>query len=97
MIEYLLGGSTNTKLLSVRVFDDKVKKVTYAKQTQAAQATGESNCPLCALGHGSNKGRTYMITEMDADHVSAWSKGGNSSAQNCEMLCATHNRAKGNK
>jgi cell wall-associated NlpC family hydrolase len=27
-----------------------VKRVAYAKQTQAAEAKGESNCPLCATG-----------------------------------------------
>ena len=97
IFEYLLGGSTDTKLLAVRVFDEKVKKAAYAKQTQAAEAKGGSNCPLCAIGHEANKGRIYKLTEMDADHVSAWSKGGNSSAKNCQVLCATHNRAKGNR
>lgn len=97
IFEYVLGGSMDTKLLTVRVFDQKVKKATYTKQTQAAEVTGESNCPLCAIGHDANKGRIYMFSEMDADHVSAWSKGGDSSAKNCQMLCVTHNRAKGNR
>lgn len=97
IFEYLLGGSTNTKLLAVRVFDEKVKKVTYAKQTQAAKAKSESNCPLCTVGHDANKSRIYEFSEMDADHVSAWSKGGDSSAENCQLLCITHNRAKGNR
>lgn len=97
IFEYLLGGSTDTKLLAVRVFDEKVKKAAYAKQTQAAETKDESNCPLCAIGHEANKGRIYKLTEMDADHVSAWSKGGDSSARNCQMLCTTHNRAKGNR
>ena len=74
-----------------------VKQVAYAKQTQAAEAKGESNCPLCAIGHDANKSRIYKFDEMDADHVSAWSKGGESSAENCQMLCITHNRAKGNR
>ena len=39
----------------------------------------------------------WKFNEMDADHVSAWSKGGATSAKNCEMLCKTHNRAKGNR
>ncbi|NLG29542.1 MAG: HNH endonuclease, partial [Chloroflexi bacterium] len=26
-----------------------------------------------------------------------WSKGGASSAENCQMLCVNHNRAKGNR
>ena len=58
---------------------------------------GKSNCPLCAVGHDANKSRIYKFDEMDADHVSAWSKGGESSAKNCQMLCTTHNRAKGNR
>jgi len=34
---------------------------------------------------------------MDADHVTAWSKGGSTSLSNLTMLCVTHNRAKGNR
>lgn len=97
IFEYLLGGSTDKKLLAVRVFDDKTKRVAYNKQTQGAQARGKSNCPLCAVGENANKGRIYKLDEMDADHVSAWSKAGDSSAKNCQMLCITHNRAKGNR
>ena len=97
IFEFLLGGSVDTKLLEVRVFDTPVKRATYAKQTQAAERKGKSNCPHCAVGHGANKSRIYKFDEMDADHVAAWSKGGKSSAKNCEMLCITHNRAKGNR
>jgi hypothetical protein len=97
IFEYVLGGCTDTKLLNVRVFDPKVKKATYEKQTQAAEAKGESNCPLCAIGHDANKSRIYALNDMDADHVAAWSKHGDSSAKNCQMLCKTHNRAKGNR
>lgn len=97
IFEFLLRGSVDTKLLEVRVFDKKVARTTYDKQTQAAAGKGKSNCPLCAVGHGSNKARIYKFDEMDADHVTAWSKGGDSSAKNCEMLCITHNRAKGNR
>jgi hypothetical protein len=97
IFEYHLGGSVDTKLLEVRVFDTQVKRATYATQTKAAAAKGESNCPLCAHGHDANKSRVYRLEEMDADHVSAWSKGGDSSARNCQMLCKTHNQAKGNR
>jgi hypothetical protein len=97
IFEYLLGGSEDKKLLVVRVFDEKVKRVAYAKQTQAAEGKGKSNCPLCATGPEANKSRIYNLDEMDADHVSAWSKGGDSSSKNCQMLCITHNRAKGNR
>lgn len=97
IFEYLLGGSVDKKLLAVRVFDDRVKQVAYNQQTQAAEKKGVSNCPLCALGDTANKSRIYKFNEMDADHVSAWSKGGESTAGNCQMLCKTHNQAKGNR
>ncbi len=38
-----------------------------------------------------------LVTKMDADHVTAWSKGGATDIGNCQMLCKTHNRAKGNR
>ena len=97
IFEYLLGGSVDAKLLNVRVFDPKTARAAYTRQTQAAEVKGKSNCPLCAIGDNANKSRIYKFDEMDADHVSAWSKGGDSAAENCEMLCSTHNRAKGNR
>lgn len=96
VFEFILGGKQDTKLLEVRVFDDATKQSVYEKQTQDAQAKGKSNCPLCAVGENAKKDRIYGFKEMDADHVSAWSKGGSTSPENCEMLCTTHNRAKGN-
>lgn len=95
--EYVLGGQADTKLLDVRVFDDKTKRVGYEKQTQAAKAKGISNCPLCAQGTGNNSTRIYKLSEMDADHVTAWSKGGETDLKNLTMLCQTHNRSKGNR
>ena len=97
VFEYILGGHQDSKLLDVRVFDEATKKSVYAKQTTAAEANSTSNCPLCAAGHAANKSKIWKFAEMDADHVSAWSKGGVSSAKNCQMLCVTHNRAKGNR
>lgn len=97
VFEYILGGLQDSKLLEVRVFDEATNKSVYAKQTKAAEARSRSNCPHCAIGHEANKSRIYNFDEMDADHVSAWSKGGKTVAKNCQMLCTTHNRAKGNK
>jgi len=97
IFEFVLGGSQDTKLLEVRVFDDATKKIVYGEQTKAAKDKGESNCPLCALGHDSNKARIWELKEMDADHVTAWTKGGATGKENCQMLCSTHNRAKGNR
>jgi hypothetical protein len=96
VFEYVLGGCMNTRLLNVRVFDDATKNSVYATQTAAAKAKNESNCPHCAIGQHSPQ-KIYSLNEMEADHVSAWSKGGATNASNCQMLCITHNRAKGNR
>ncbi len=95
--EYLLGGERETNLLDVRVFDEPTKRSAYKRQTTTAEAKGGSNCPLCAIGHEGKKAKIYRFDEMDADHVAAWSKGGATTPENCQMLCTTHNRAKGNK
>jgi len=97
VFEYILGGSTDTKLLNVRVFDEPTKKTVYAEQTKDAEAKGISNCSYCAIGHDANKDKIWALNDMDADHVSAWSKGGSTEKENCEMLCKPHNRAKGNR
>ncbi len=97
IFEYVLGGERESRLLNVRVFDKRTAKSAYARQTLEAKEHGVSNCPLCAAGHTANSSRIWTFEEMDADHVTAWSKGGASDASNCQMLCKTHNRAKGNK
>jgi len=95
--EFILGGCVDYKLLNVRVFSEAIKKSTYAQQTEKAQEQGVSNCPYCAIGHDSNVSRIWKLSDMDADHVTAWSKGGATTLSNCQMLCKPHNRAKGNK
>ena len=95
--EFVLGGEIDTKLIEVRVFDEPTKKAVYASQSAEAQSKEFSNCPLCALGNDANQARIYKLDEMDADHVAAWSKGGATSVENCQMLCKIHNRAKGNR
>ena len=95
--EFILGGCQETRLLEVRCFDEPTKKSVYARQTAEAQAKGISNCPHCAMSNGANSTKIWKLSEMDADHVAAWSKGGATDIKNCQMLCQTHNRAKGNK
>ncbi len=95
--EYILGGCTEHKLLNIRIFDDAIKKRVYTKQTKEAESCAKSNCPLCAVGTDNNRTRIWKLNEMDADHVTAWSKGGATDISNCQMLCKTHNRAKGNR
>lgn len=96
IFEFLLGGEEDYKLLKVRVFAKKVVSKVYRKQTEQAKAQGKSNCPLCADGLNANRTRIYAESEMEADHVKAWSNGGDSTEENCQMLCKTHNRSKGN-
>ena len=96
IFEYVLGGGTEPKLLHVRFFEESVKKSAYARQKKIAEQIGKSNCPLCAQGGGRNAKKIWKYSEMDADHVEAWSRGGASTADNCQMLCKVHNRAKGN-
>ncbi len=97
IFEYVLGGEVETKLLEVRVFEDFTKRSVYEAQTAEAKKKDVSNCPLCAIGHDANKDKIWSLADMDADHVAAWSKGGKTVAKNCQMLCKTHNRAKGNR
>ena len=97
VFEFVLGGSADTKLLEVRIFDEATKKSVYTTQTATAEKKEKSNCSHCAIGHDANKSKIWSFAEMDADHVAAWSKGGATSIKNCEMLCKTHNRAKGNR
>lgn len=97
IFEFILGGSVDTRLLDVRVFDDATKKSVYKEQTTKAEKKKVSNCSHCAIGHDANKEKIWSLSEMEADHVAAWSKGGETSVKNCEMLCKTHNRAKGNR
>lgn len=96
VFEYILGGCSDTKLLQIRLFEESTKKAVYTQQTDAAKAVGISNCLLCRLGTDNNAKRIWRYSEMDADHVTAWSRGGATDIDNCQMLCKPHNRAKGN-
>ena len=97
VFEYVLGDEKDSTLLRVRIFDKKTARRVWEKQTAAAKKKCVSNCPLCASGHAANAKRIYSFEEMEADHVTAWSKGGATDEKNCQMLCVTHNRAKGNR
>jgi len=99
----VLKAKTNdvTKRAIIGSFDEVLSLSLLEKaakiRAEQAKAKGVSNCPLCAIGADNNKNRMWKLAEMDADHVTAWSKGGATDIQNCQMLCKTHNRAKGNK
>ena len=93
----MLGGCQDTRLLNIRLFDERTKRRVYLRQTDEARVKGVSNCPLCVMAVGADKARIWKQSEMDADHVSAWSRGGATDEANCQMLCKTHNRVKGNR
>lgn len=98
IFEYILGGEHATQLLDVRFFEYSVKHAVYHTQTEEAEKHGVSNCPDCAQSSaGDINTKIYLYKQMEADHVTAWSKGGSSTVDNCQMLCVRHNRAKGNK
>lgn len=97
IFEFILGGCKETKLLDIRLFEEGTIRTVYHTQTAEAIEKGISNCPLCAIGNDNNKTKIWKQNEMDADHVTAWSKGGLTDISNCQMLCKMHNRAKGNK
>lgn len=95
--EYVLDGKKDKRLLDIRLFGKDTKQRVYNKQTAEAKASNKSNCPDCVLENGINKDKIWLLKEMEADHATAWSKGGATDESNCTMLCTHHNRLKGNK
>lgn len=67
--------------LNIRVFDDNTKQEMYEKQQG-----------ICSICH-----KHFEITEMEADHITPWSQGGRTIADNCQMLCRECNRRKSAK
>lgn len=105
IFEYVLGDADDPerkdverkKLLNIRIFGDNDKHAVYGSQTSEAEKQGMSNCPVCVREDGINKDKIWELKEMEADHITAWSKGGETISDNCELLCKRHNREKGNK
>ena len=83
-----LPTPTDTNLDETKTSENEIENLLNSEGTKSQSIE---------LGNNSNKTRIYKLKEMDADHVTAWSKGGKTDASNCEMLCKTHNRAKGNR
>ena len=93
VFEYVLGGRVKHSLLNIRLFEQRTIDTRYAQQKAEALRDGVSNCPDCTA---QGKDKIYTQKEMEADHVTAWSRGGDSSIENCQMLCKRHNRLKSN-
>ena len=64
--------------LNIRAFSSKMARTAYERQ--------KGICPKC--------GKHFKIEDMQADHITPWSKGGKTTAENCQMLCANCNRRK---
>ena len=71
----------NEKYLNIRQFTATQKRTCYEKQNGI--------CAKC--------GKHFELSEMDADHITPWSKGGKTELANCQMLCVNCNRVKSNK
>lgn len=67
--------------LNIRTFSDNIKREVYERQ--------EGKCYYC--------GKPCDISEMEGDHILAWSRGGKTVAENCRMACRTCNRTFSNK
>lgn len=66
--------------LNIRKFSPKMKQAAYERQAGI--------CARC--------GKHFKLEEMHADHITPWSRGGKTVAENCRVLCADCNRRKSN-
>lgn len=81
--EYVLTNRTkkDEKLLNIRSFTDKDKTEAYENQ--------KGICSHCK--------EHFDISDMEADHITPWSKGGKTVTENCQLLCLHCNRTKSAK
>lgn len=70
--------------LNLRTFDADIRAQTYERQGGI--------CPMCEKE--GNPKIHYKLSEMQADHITPWSKGGKTEPDNCMMLCQKHNAMK---
>ena len=76
---YILTGEE--KHLSIRAFNDKMKREAYERQ--------KGICTKCR--------EHFDLEDMEADHIKPWHEGGKTDAKNCQMLCKQDNRTKSGK
>lgn len=68
------------RLLSIRAFSKNQKREAFERQ--------KGVCVKCK--------KKFEIDEMEADHITPWSKGGKTDSANCQLLCLEDNRRKSN-
>lgn len=64
--------------LSIRAFSPKMVQTAYTRQ--------KGFCAMCK--------KHFDVNKMHADHIIPWSKGGTTTLENCQMLCAQCNLTK---
>ena len=73
--------SGDERKLTIRAFTENMKREAYERQ--------QGICAKC--------GKHFELEQMDGDHITPWSKGGKTNADNCQMLCKYCNRSKSDK
>lgn len=73
--------SGNERTLNLRAFTPKQKREMYEMQ--------DGICVVCK--------KQFTLSEMDADHITPWSQGGQTEIDNGQMLCKEDNRRKSNR
>ncbi|EGR2252106.1 TPA: DUF262 domain-containing protein [Vibrio parahaemolyticus] len=69
------------RVLNIRQFNEKMRREAYERQGGICAITGEA----------------HPFEDMDADHIIPWSKGGKTTADNCQMVHKLANQMKSNK
>lgn len=88
IIPYILSPRTkfDEKTLSIRQFTPAQKLRAYEKQNH--------KCPYCVTNGIEIE---YAFEDMEGDHIIPWSKGGRTTEDNLQMLCARCNNDKSNR
>jgi Protein of unknown function DUF262/HNH endonuclease len=82
IFDYVLSKSE--RALSIRAFTDNMRREAWEREGGL--------CPAC-----DEPKQKFDLSEMEADHIKPWSKGGKTIASNCQLLCKPHNRIKSGK
>jgi hypothetical protein len=81
-------SSSETIQESEIIFKHKTKRIPSERVKVQVLMRDGNKCKLCGI--------TLTGENIHFDHILAWSKGGETVLENLQVLCATHNLAKGN-